>query len=96
MPRWTLLGLGAIVFLLGFSNWTGQHPEFIGYTLAFAAGVFLCISLGDLLPEMEFHSHHRVQLTAALLAGILTAWFIRYAEGDAAHMVKNTLQQLSQ
>lgn len=80
--------LGAIVFLLGFSSWTGQYPEYVGYTLAFAAGVFLCISLGDLLPEMEFHSHHRVQLTAALLAGILTAWFIRYVEGDSAHQMK--------
>ena len=81
--------LGAIVFLLGFSGWTGQHPEVVGYTLAFAAGVFLCISLGDLLPEMEFHSHHRIQLTAALLAGIATAWFIRMAEETGAHdMVK--------
>lgn len=81
--------LGAIVFLLGFSGWTGQHPEVVGYTLAFAAGVFLCISLGDLLPEMEFHSHHRIQLTAALLAGIATAWFIRMAEEDGAHQMQN-------
>lgn len=81
--------LGAIVFLLGFSGWTGQHPEVVGYTLAFAAGVFLCISLGDLLPEMEFHSHHRIQLTAALLAGIATAWFIRMAEGDGAHQMRS-------
>lgn len=80
--------LGAIVFLLGFANWTGQHPEFVGYTLAFAAGVFLCISLGDLLPEMEFHSHHRVQLTVALLAGIMTAWLIRMAEPVGAHQLK--------
>ena len=82
--------LGAIVFLLGFSGWTGQHPEVVGYTLAFAAGVFLCISLGDLLPEMEFHSHHRVQLTAALLAGIATAWFIRMAEETGAHEMKSS------
>ena len=81
--------LGAIVFLLGFSDWTGQHPEVVGYTLAFAAGVFLCISLGDLLPEMEFHSHHRIQLTAALLAGIATAWFIRMVEEDGAHEMQN-------
>jgi len=87
--------LGAIVFLLGFSGWTGQHPEVVGYTLAFAAGVFLCISLGDLLPEMEFHSHHRVQLTAALLAGIMTAWFIRMAEEDGAHQMKAANSQQS-
>ena len=87
--------LGAIVFLLGFSGWTGQHPEAVGYTLAFAAGVFLCISLGDLLPEMEFHSHHRIQLTAALLAGIMTAWLIRMVEADGAHQMQAVGQQLS-
>ncbi len=88
--------LGAIVFLLGFSSWTGQHPEVVGYTLAFAAGVFLCISLGDLLPEMEFHSHHRIQLTTALLAGILTAWFIRMAEEDGAHNIATPPAAVSQ
>lgn len=79
--------LGALIFLMGLSRWTGQHPEVVGYTLAFAAGVFLCISLSDLLPEMEFHSHHRVPLTIMLLAGILTAWAIRWAEDDNAHEV---------
>ena len=87
--------LGAIVFLLGFSGWTGQHPEVVGYTLAFAAGVFLCISLGDLLPEMEFHSHHRIQLTAALLAGIIVAWGIRMVEDPAAHEMKAVSGQQS-
>ncbi len=82
--------LGAVIFLMGLSRWTGQHPQIIGYTLAFAAGVFLCISLGDLLPEMEFHSHHRVPLTVMLLAGIATAWAIRWAEGEHAHDVPMT------
>ena len=87
--------LGAMVFLLGFSGWTGQHPEVVGYTLAFAAGVFLCISLGDLLPEMEFHSHHRVQLTVALLAGIFTAWLIRMTEDPGAHVIPTAPVQAS-
>ncbi len=42
---------------------------------------------GDLLPEMEFHSHHRIQLTIALLLGIGVAWFVRLAEGDKAHQI---------
>ncbi len=44
--------------------------------LAFAAGVFLCISLGDLLPELELHSHNRVRLSVALLLGVALAWAI--------------------
>lgn len=79
--------IGVLVFLSGFSAWTSQSPELIGYTLAFAAGIFLCISLGDLLPEMEFHSHHRVQLTIALLLGIAIAWAIRLAEDPMAHQL---------
>ena len=38
--------------------------------LAFSAGTFLCIALSDLLPELQFHSHDRLKLSAALLAGV--------------------------
>jgi zinc and cadmium transporter len=48
----------------------------LGCALAFAAGVFLCISLGDLLPELELHSHHRIRLSVALLLGVALAWLI--------------------
>ena len=48
-------------------------------TLAFAAGAFICIALGDLLPEVQFHSHDRVRLTLFFLLGIAIAvslgWF---------------------
>jgi zinc and cadmium transporter len=37
--------------------------------LAFSAGTFLCIALSDLLPELQFHSHDRVPMSIALLAG---------------------------
>jgi zinc and cadmium transporter len=37
--------------------------------LAFSAGTFLCIALSDLLPELQFHSHDRVPMSVALLAG---------------------------
>ncbi|MDB4743826.1 ZIP family metal transporter, partial [Planctomicrobium sp.] len=59
--------------------------EIVGSMLAFAAGVFICIALSDLLPEMEFHSHHRVPLSLALLAGIALAWMIRYLEPVNVH-----------
>ncbi|MFM9966259.1 MAG: ZIP family metal transporter [Planctomycetaceae bacterium] len=54
--------------------------QFIGAALAFSAGVFLCISLGDLLPEIQFHHHDRVQLSLALLFGVLLAWCLRFVE----------------
>jgi zinc and cadmium transporter len=38
--------------------------------LSFSAGTFLCISLSDLLPELQFHSHDRLKLSIALLGGI--------------------------
>jgi zinc and cadmium transporter len=38
--------------------------------LAFSAGTFLCIALSDLLPELQFHEHDRLFLSAALLAGL--------------------------
>lgn len=46
----------------------------LGQTLGFAAGAFLCIATGDLLPELQFHRHDRVALSASLLAGIALAW----------------------
>lgn len=55
--------------------------------LAFSAGVFLCISLSDLLPEMEFHSHSRLSLTAALLLGIGAAFAIGALEEHGAHSI---------
>ena len=48
----------------------------LGFSLAFSAGIFLCISLGDLLPEVHFHSHDRVQLSIMLLLGVLAAFLI--------------------
>lgn len=77
--------LGAILFLVT-SNWLlEQQPLLIGGMLAFSAGVFLCISLSDLLPEMEFHSHHRIPLSIALLLGIALAWGIHFLEPTSVH-----------
>ena len=53
--------------------------------LAFSAGVFLCIALGDLLPEIQFHSHDRIKYSACLLAGVALAWTIRYVEPPHLH-----------
>lgn len=76
--------VGAILFWNG-AELVGNVGIVAGWALAFSAGVFLCISLSDLLPEMEFHSHNRIRLTVALLVGIAIAWAIGLVEGAGAH-----------
>jgi zinc and cadmium transporter len=77
--------IGALLFWAG-ANWGSDWSVgMAGWGLAFSAGVFLCISLSDLLPEMEFHSHSRIPLTVALLLGITAAWTIGLLEGEHAH-----------
>ena len=55
------LGLGQLSPVAA-STWTAV-------ALSFSAGTFLCIALSDLLPELQFHSHDRMKLSLALLAG---------------------------
>jgi len=80
-----LCPLGAALFWFGAKWLGGQSQTFVGCALAFSAGVFLCISLSDLLPEVQFHSHDRLKLSAALLLGIVAAWGLRYLEPAHAH-----------
>ncbi|MEX2176613.1 MAG: ZIP family metal transporter [Pirellulaceae bacterium] len=77
--------LGAIGFVFGLGSLLGEQHIVIGCALGFAAGVFLCISLADLLPEVAFHAHDRLRLTLALALGILLAWGIGFLEPDHAH-----------
>jgi len=81
----TMVPVGA--FLVVFFGSQGGHlgSSIAGWGLAFSAGVFLCISLSDLLPEMEFHSHHKVQLTVSLLLGVTVAWGIGFLEPSHLH-----------
>ncbi len=74
--------VGAFAFWAG-ADVSGSVAVMAGLALAFSAGVFLCISLSDLLPEMEFHSHNRIRLTIALLVGIFIAWAIGLFEADS-------------
>jgi zinc and cadmium transporter len=76
---------GALLFVLGVHELSAHQSTIVGLALAVSAGVFICIALGDLLPEMEFHSHNRVWLTLALLAGVAAAWGIRFLEAPHAH-----------
>jgi zinc and cadmium transporter len=78
--------LGVALFYV-VSNATGNWLG-LGETLGFAAGAFLCIATGDLLPELQFHRHDRVALSISLLAGIALAWgtvFLESAGHDHFH-----------
>jgi len=77
--------LGAAFFVLGVNRFVENQHVVVGCALAFSAGVFVCISLGDLLPEIEFHSHDRLKLSAALLLGVAVAYAIGLLESDHMH-----------
>ncbi len=89
--------LGAFLFYAGASHFFGSNPAFLGGALAFCAGTFLCIACADLLPELQFHSHDRLKLSLALVAGLAVALFIGLLESsghDHHHEVPSSEQVL--
>ena len=72
--------LGALLFYFGASQVAGGSEVFLGCSLAFCAGSFLCIASSDLLPELQFHSHDRLKLSFMLLAGLAVAILIKQME----------------
>jgi zinc and cadmium transporter len=80
--------LGALLFYFGLMTDghgpSGRQQLWVAYALAFSAGTFLCISLSDLLPELQFHHHDRVKLSVAMLLGLALAWTAAQLEA-AAH-----------
>lgn len=73
------LGAFGFVFLVGqFSEW---QDLVLGGSLAVSAGFFLCISLGDLLPEVHFHSHDRGWLSLMLMTGVAIAFVLEFVIG---------------
>lgn len=77
--------LGAALFYFGVAQSSHWQHLLIGGALAFSAGVFLCVSLADILPEISFHSHDRWTLSAALLLGIAAAIGIGFLEPQHSH-----------
>jgi zinc and cadmium transporter len=80
-PRWRYavnglfalaVPVGIALFLAGVSS-ESTPSSLLAYSLAFSAGTFLCISLSDLLPELQFHDHDRVKLSIALVLGLAVA-----------------------
>ena len=83
--RWLVALLFALICpLTAMAFYLGMAPllsaQWLPAILAFAAGVFVCIALGDLLPEVQFHSHDRARLTLFFLLGIFLAVAIGWLE----------------
>jgi len=77
--------LGAALFYFGIQIFGGGRDVAVAAALAMSAGVFICISLSDLLPEVQFHSHDRLWLSYALLLGIALSWGIGFLEPAHTH-----------
>lgn len=75
--------LGAMIFAVSVEQFEEFRNYALGIALAFSAGIFLCISLGDLLPELHFHSHDRFKLSIMLLLGVLVAFLIEFIPGHS-------------
>lgn len=83
--------VGAVMFY-GYASQLGGNSEVvIAAALAFSAGAFICIALSDLLPEVQFHSHDRVKLTAVFLLGILVAYLMASSTGEHSHGVASAV-----
>ncbi len=72
--------LGAFFFWLGLLGDEDSRLMAVTVGLSISAGAFLCISLSDLLPELQFHSHDRYKLSVALFIGLAIAWGITRLE----------------
>ena len=70
--------VGVLVFHFGLMSAEGGIG--LAYALAFSSGMFLCISASDLLPELQFHSHDRLKLSAALIVGLAVAYAVCHLE----------------
>ena len=82
-----LCPLAVIATVCGTAQLGVSEALVIGCALAFAAGMFLCIALSDLLPEAHFHSHDRALLTAGFLAGVAVAYALQWLEPSVLHGV---------
>lgn len=90
--------IGVLVFYFGLMSdhgnaTSGASQWLVACALAFSAGTFLCISLSDLLPELQFHRHDRVKLSIALVLGLALAHVASRMEAAAhrAHPQQSTI-----
>ena len=93
--------IGVLVFYFGLMRekadaGSAAQQWFVACALAFSAGTFLCISLSDLLPELQFHRHDRVKLSIALVLGLALAVVASKLEAATAHSHGTTKPQINE
>ena len=88
-----LAPLAAFLFWFGSGLFGPQQSLLVGAAIAVAAGIFLCIALGDLLPEVQFHTHDRLPLSLMLVLGVGLAYALGALEPKHAHDVKPKANQ---
>ena len=79
-----LVPIGALAFLFCLQGAGDVRAWLLGPALGLAAGAFVCIAAADLLPEVEFHSHDRLLLSASLALGITAAMAVTGLERGIA------------
>jgi len=77
--------LGCALFLLGLHHVVERQHFALGCVLGLSAGVFLCIALADLMPEIDLHDRDGVRLYLALLLGLALAYGIHSIEPAHEH-----------
>lgn len=79
--------LGVLLYVGGESALSSLLLEstLTGSVLAFSAGTFVCIAMSDLLPEVQFHSHDRLMLFAAVIAGAAVMGITSLFEAGHGH-----------
>ncbi|HED53458.1 MAG TPA: hypothetical protein ENJ00_04575 [Phycisphaerales bacterium] len=66
---------------LGIASAGDAGQVVAGVAMAYCAGAFLCVALADLMPEVQFHTHHRMVLTLALALGVGVSVLLGLVEG---------------
>jgi len=77
--------LGAMLFHWGVQQFSKSQAEFVSAGLAMSGGVFICIAMSDLLPEVDFSSRGRIARAFTVLLGVAAAWAIGLLEPEQAH-----------
>ncbi len=62
-----------------------KGADFTAWVLAFSAGTFLYLALADLLPQVHKKAGLRWPTLAALLAGVLAMYALRFLHGGHGH-----------
>lgn len=79
-----LVPVGVGVFMLSADAFDSAS-SYTALALAFSGGTFICIASSDLLPELQFHNHDRLGITAAFILGLVIAWGSGMVGHDHAH-----------